>query len=358
VEQATRRATIADVARAAGVSKAAVSFAFNTPERLNPDTVSRIREIASGLEYRPDPVARMLAQRKTWTIGILTPQGLDVIFTNPYFGEFSAGVATAAEAAGLAIQFISPLHGSLSRAVDRASVDGIIAVGLGADHDEMGQIRRSGLPFVLVDSTVLPDELAVLVDDEGGARAAASHVIALGHRRILVIGIEPPSEGPAADPATVTARRLRGYRVAAADAGFAIQDDAVVLGPASMEGGIAAFHRAWKSGLRPTAVLAMSDAMALGVLRAARELGLQVPADLSIVGFDDLDIAQYTDPPLTTVHQPTREKGEAAVGLILGGARHPDPAQSARHHFATHLVVRGSTAAVTTTRQEVVDDGT
>ncbi len=356
MEQATRRATIADVARAAGVSKAAVSFAFNTPERLSADTVSRIRDVAAGLDYRPDPVARMLAQRRTWTIGILTPQGLDVIFTNPYFGEFSAGVATAAEAAGMAIQFISPLHGSLARAVDRASVDGIIAVGLGADHPEIGQIRRSGIPFVLVDSTALPDEPAIHVDDEGGAHAAASHLVELGHRTFVVIGIEPPSAGASPDPAWVTSRRLRGYRAAATAAGVAIHDDAVVMGPASMEGGIAAFHRAWDGGLRPTAVLAMSDAMAIGALRAARELGLRVPADLSIVGFDDLDVAQYTDPPLTTVRQPNRLKGEEAVRLVLDGGRKRNRLEPAQHQFATHLVVRGSTAVVPRQRQEVVDD--
>ena len=358
VDQATRRATIADVARAAGVSKAAVSFAFNTPERLSTDTVARIREVATGLEYRPDPVARMLAQRRTWTLGILTPQGLDVIFTNPYFGEFSAGVATAAEAAGLAIQFISPLHGSLTRAVDRASVDGIIAVGLGADHPEIGQIRRSGIPFVLVDSTALPDEPAVLVDDEGGARAAGVHLVGLGHRALLVMGIEPPSAVSQADPAWVTSRRLRGYRSAAANAGIAIQDEAIVMSPASMEGGIAAFHRAWAGGLRPTAVLAMSDAIAIGALRAARELGLRVPEDLSVVGFDDLDLAQYTDPPLTTVHQPNREKGEAAVRLLLDGGRQRTPQEPALHHFDTYLVVRGSTAPAPHSRQEVSDDRT
>lgn len=358
MEQVSRRATIADVARAAGVSKAAVSFAFNTPERLSTDTVARIRDVASGLDYRPDPVARMLAQRRTWAIGILTPQALDVIFANPYFGEFAAGVATAAEAAGLAVQFISPLHGSLARAVDRATVDGIIAVGLGADHPEIGQIRRSGIPFVLVDSTALPDEPAILVDDEGGAHKAAGHLVELGHRSFLVIGIEPPSAGSGADPAWVTSRRLRGYRAAAAEAGVAIHDDAVLVGPASMEGGIAAFHRAWASGLRPTAVLAMSDAMAIGALRAARELGLTVPDDLSIVGFDDLDVAQYTDPPLTTVRQPNREKGAEAVRLVLDGARLRDTLGSSQHQFATHLVVRGSTAVVPRKRQEVVDDRT
>ncbi|MEO8207444.1 MAG: LacI family DNA-binding transcriptional regulator [Chloroflexota bacterium] len=361
MEQATRRATIADVAKAAGVSKAAVSFAFNTPERLSADTVARIRGVASGLEYRPDPVARMLAQRRTLTVGILTPQGLDVIFTNPYFGEFSAGVAKAAEAAGLAIQFISPLHGSLARAVDRATVDGIIAVGLGRDHPEIAQIRRSNMPLVLVDSIALPDEPAVLVDDEGGAAAAAAHLVELGHRSFVVIGIEAPSAGlsadPTADPDWVTSRRLRGYRAAAGAAGITIADDVVMVGPASMDGGTAAFRRAWDSGLRPTAVMAMSDAMAIGVLRAARELGLRVPADLSIIGFDDLDVANYTDPPLTTVHQPNRQKGEEAVRMILDGGRQRD-SLPAQHHFATHLVVRGSTAPAPHSRQEVVGDGT
>ncbi len=362
MEQATRRATIADVAKAAGVSKAAVSFAFNTPDRLNSDTVARIRKVATGLDYRPDPVARMLAQRRTLTIGILTPQALDVIFTNPYFGEFSSGVATAAEAAGMALQFISPLHGSLARAVDRATVDGIIAVGLGRDHPEIAHIRRSSIPFVLVDSTALPNEPAVLVDDEGGAAAAATHLLELGHRRFVVIGIEAPSAGlsadPTADPDWVTSRRLRGYRAAASAGGIDIPDDAVVVGPASMDGGTTALHRAWAAGQRPTAVLAMSDAMAIGALRAARELGLRVPEDLSIVGFDDLDIANYTDPPLTTVHQPNRQKGEESVRLVLDRAHRRDTEPEAPHYFATHLVVRGSTAFVPPSRQEVFDDRT
>ncbi|HEX5590244.1 MAG TPA: LacI family DNA-binding transcriptional regulator [Candidatus Limnocylindrales bacterium] len=357
MEQATRRTTIADVARAAGVSKAAVSFAFNTPERLSVDTVSRIREIATSLDYRPDPVARMLAQRRTWTLGILTPQGLDVIFTNPYFGEFSAGVATAAEAAGLAIQFISPLHGSLTRAVDRASVDGIIAIGLGADHPEVGQIRRSGIPFVVVDSTAMPDEPGVEVDDEGGALLAARHLVELGHRRFLVIGIEPPSAAAGLEPAGVTAKRLAGYRTAVAAVGVELPESEMVVGPASMEGGIDAFRRAWAAGARPTAVLAMSDAMAIGAMRAAGELGLTVPGDLSIVGFDDVDVAQYTNPPLTTVHQPIRRKGEEAVRLLLAGGRIRDEGPSEQQLLATRLVVRGSTARAPRGSEEVVDDG-
>lgn len=358
MEQAVRRSTIADVAKAAGVSKAAVSFAFNAPERLSVETVARIRGVATSLDYRPDPVARMLAQRRTWTIGLLTPQALDVIFTNPYFGEFSAGVAGAAEEAGMAIAFISPLHGSLARAVDRASVDGIIAIGLGATHPEVGQIRRSGLPFVLVDSTALPDEPGVEIDDEGGARLAAEHLAGLGHERYLVIGIEPPSATEEVDPDGVTVRRLRGYRTALAVAGYELADADVVVGPASMEGGIDAFGRAWDAGRRPTGVLAMSDAMAIGALRAARDRGLRIPDDVSIVGYDDLDVAQYTDPPLTTVHQPIRRKGAEAVRLLLDGAGRRDRPRAAQEVFETRLVVRGSTGrAPRGPAEEVVDDG-
>src|SRR4249920_3656032 len=155
--QRTGRPRIADVARATGVSKTAVSFAFNKPDRLAPDTAVRIRLVADQLGYTPHPVARMLSQRETRTIGVLTPQALSVIFTNPFFGAFSEGVALAAEASGYALHFISPLHGSLARAMGRATVDGVIAIGLSGDHPEVEQIRRAGVPIVLVDSTALPE---------------------------------------------------------------------------------------------------------------------------------------------------------------------------------------------------------
>src|SRR5512139_994122 len=142
-----RRPRIADVAREAGVSKTSVSFAFNSPDRLAPETASRILEVADSLGYRPHPVARMLTQRQTHTLGVLTPQALSVIFSNPYFGAFSEGVALAAEHDGYALHFISPLHGSLARAMGRATVDGVVAVGLSARHPEVEQIRAGGLPL-------------------------------------------------------------------------------------------------------------------------------------------------------------------------------------------------------------------
>ena len=357
---------ISDVARAAGVSKSAVSFAFNAPERLNRATVARIREIATAMNYRPDPVARMLAQRRTMTIGVLTPQGLDEVFTNPYFGSLAAGIATAAESAGYVLQFISPVRGSLARAVDQASVDGILAVGLWKNHPEVGMIRRSGIPFVLVDSTALPREPSVRVDDEGGARAAAEHLLGLGHRRFAVLAFTPPDDDePAAQDAEppdphrspgavdVSALRLRGYRGALKLAGIELAREAVASSASTLEGGADGLRLLLQGGLRATAVLAMSDALAIGAMRAARELALSVPGDVSIVGFDDIDLAQYTDPPLTTVHQPGRQKGDIAMRMLLDRLERREPGGTQQVLLETRLIIRGSTSPGPHTRQEV-----
>jgi alanine racemase len=353
VDDTARRPRIADVAREAGVSKTAVSFAFNSPDRLAPETASRIREVAEALGYRPHPVARMLTQRQTLTVGVLTPQALAVIFSNPFFGAFSEGVALAAEEFGYGLHFISPLHGSLARAIGRATVDGVVAVGLSDDHPEVGQIRLAGLPIVLVDSSAMPDHPSIEVDDEGGAKAAAEHLLGLGHREFLVIGVEPPRPATRLDPEGVVGRRLRGYRAALAAADLELPDDRVLVGPASVEGGAAAFNRAWDGGLRPTAVLAMSDAMAIGAMRAIREHHLRVPADVSVVGFDDIDLATHTDPPLTTVHQPIRRKGEEAVRLLLSIVERREPAKPEHRRLETRLIVRGSSARPSADRKEV-----
>jgi len=354
MERRSTRPRIADVAREAGVSKTAVSFAFNSPERLSSETAIRIREVADTLGYRPNPVARMLTQRQTMTLGILTPQALAVIFSNPFFALFSEGVAHAAEDLGYELHFISPLHGSLALAVGRSTVDGVVAIGLSADHPEVGQIRSAGLPMVLVDSDDLPEHSSVVVDDEAGARAAAEHVLALGHRDLLVIAVEGPAvaSGEPGRPG-VFERRMRGYRAPLQDAGIELTDDRIVAGRSSVDGGSSAFLRAWAMGNRPTAVLAMSDAIAIGAMRAARELGLRIPDDLSVVGFDDIDLAAHVDPPLTTVHQPIRLKGADAVRRLLAEVEQREAHRPEHIRLETRLIVRGSTGPAPHLRQEV-----
>ena len=344
---AEQRVRIDDVAREAGVSKAAVSFAFNNPDRLSTETAARILDVASRMGYRPHPVARMLSAGQTTTIGILTPQALGQVFANPFFALFAEGVASVAEEHGFGLLFISPLHGSLSRALDRATVDGIVVLGLEEHHPEMGSIRAAGLPAVVVDAPAWPGHSAILVDDEGGARQAAAHLLALGHRELLILGIERALSDDALDDREgVTGRRLRGYREAFDAAGVPLSPDQVLRPAATIEGGEAAFLRAWSLGQRPTGVLCMSDAAAAGVLGAARRLGVRVPEELSIVGFDDLPLTRFTDPPLTTVHQPVRQKGEEAATMLLDALRRPSGGDQDRQRvLETRLVVRRSTAA-------------
>jgi DNA-binding LacI/PurR family transcriptional regulator len=346
VQRRTLRPRIADVAREAGVSKTAVSFAFNNPDRLSSETATRIRQVADHLGYRPHPVARLLTQRQTMTLGVLTPQALAVVFSNPFFALFSEGVAHAAEELGYELHFISPRNGSLAAAVRRATVDGVVAIGLSGDHPEVEQVRSAGLAMVLVDSEDLPEHSSVVVDDEGGARAAAEHLVRLGHRDILVVAVERPEPATAASAAGVVERRLRGYRAGVAVAGLEIGSDSIVAGRASIDGGEAAFQRAWAFGRRPTAVLAMSDAMAIGSMRAARQLGLRMPGDLSVVGFDDIDLAALVDPALTTVHQPIRQKGIDAVRLLLAEMELRPDRRPQHLRLETRLVVRESSGPV------------
>ena len=195
MKQHTERARIADVAREAGVSKTAVSFAFNSPDRLAPETAERIREVAETLGYRPHPVARMLTQRQTLSIGVLTPQALSVIFSNPFFGAFSGRRRGRRRGVRLrAARSSSPLDGSLARAMGRATVDGVVAIGLTDDHPEVEQIRRAGLPIVFVDSDRPARATTRSMSTMSVERALPpSTWSALGHRDFLVIGVEPRS---------------------------------------------------------------------------------------------------------------------------------------------------------------------
>jgi DNA-binding LacI/PurR family transcriptional regulator len=340
----TQRIRIADVAREAGVSKTAVSFAFNKPDQLSPSTANRILEVATALGYRPHPVARMLTQRRTMSIGVVTPQALSITFANHYFGQFSEGVALVAEEAGYGLTFISPEPGSLATALDRATVDGLVVVGLTSDNPEFNRIRAAGIPIVLVDSTAMADAPSIRVDDERGAYAAAAHVLGLGHRDMLIVLIAPPSPYPPRADHGVGPDRLRGYVRAFTEWGLPFPEARLRSAASTIEGGRSAFDDAWAAGIRPTAVIAMSDAIAIGALAAGRALGLRVPDDLSIVGFDDIDIAAHIDPPLTTVHQPIRRKGEAAMRVLLALVEHHDDDRIAQAALQTRLVVRGSTA--------------
>src|SRR5436190_17724027 len=181
------RVTITEVAEAAGVSKTAVSFAFNNPERLGQATLERVLRVAHDLGYTPHPAARTLSMRRSGTIGVLIPQRLSTVFANPFVGELIQGLGDLCEEHDLTVLLVPPLDGSLEGAIRQASVDGFISLGLSPDDHALETLERIGIPTVLVDSDASPTHPAVNVDDEGGAEAAAQHLLDPGHRELAII---------------------------------------------------------------------------------------------------------------------------------------------------------------------------
>ena len=332
------RVTIADVASAAGVSKTAVSFAFNNPERLGQATLERVLGVAHDLGYAPHPAARALSTRRSGTIGVLIPQRLSTVFANPFVSELIQGLGELCEEHDLALLLVPPLDGSLEAAIRHASVDGFISLGLSPDDRALEVIDALGTPTVLVDSDDSGVHPVVNVDDHGGAMAAANHLLALGHRRLAIL-VLPPARAEMAYTPTAN-RRMAGYKAAIEEAG-APPPLAVTAG-ISVVAGMRAFESLPSGASRPTGLLAMSDMAAIGVMNAAQTAGMRVPDDLSVVGFDDLPLSAWTNPPLTTVRQPIVDKGRLAARMLIermNGKSVGSPAP-----LSTTLIVRASTS--------------
>jgi DNA-binding LacI/PurR family transcriptional regulator len=342
--EGVRRVTIHDVAGKAGVSTAAVSHAFNDPERLRATTVTRILDAARELGYAPNPHARALHSQRVGVLGVLFPQPIATVFANPFFSSFLEGIGSVTDERGIGLLTVTPLGGSLERAIAAAPVDGFVIIGLDERHADVAPLRKRGVPFVVVDGDA-ETASSVNVDDEGGAYAAADLLLERAHREILVLTFHAPPEELDKDLG-VRGRRLRGYRRAFVEHGLALEDDAIIRTFVTLEGGDTAFAKAWAGGARPTAVLAVSDIMAIGAMRVAKRLGLRVPEDLEVIGFDDIPLAAASDPPLTTVHQPIADKGRVATRLLIRELDEGGPRE--RIVLPTELIVRGSTRAQST----------
>lgn len=336
--------TISDIARQAGVSKTAVSFAFNDPARLPDDTVQRILAVAEQLGYLPNPIARSMTSKRTGNIGLLFPQPLPDILENPYTFELLRGVGQVCSRGGYNVLLVSPVLGNMRHAVSGAVVDGFLAIGLEHYKPTVELLDNRGVPYVMVDSEPVDHIACINVDDETGAYQAMRHVLEEGHRKITILGIESGKHGRFQTYVGTLQRRTSGYRAALAEFGLDIDGHNVRLIECmcTREGGRSVFPKLWAG--KPSAVVAMADIIAIGVLEAAQAGGLRVPADLSIMGFDDLPLAGLTNPPLSTIHQPIIEKGEFAAKLLL--ATLADDAPILPHNFATHLVARQSVARI------------
>ena len=350
------RVTLATIAEQLGISRTTVSNAYNRPDQLSAELRDRILTTAKELGYAgPDPMATVLRRGRAGAIG-LVEKSLREALTDQASLMMLAGVAEACDEASVALVLVpqrhsTSMHGAVGGAdtgeptpalahdvVRTAVVDGIVAHCDALDDDRRSLVIERGLPLVILDGRLDDDDASVGVDDEGGAASAARHLTSLGHRRFAIVAFSPRPDGFGA---AVTDRRMDGYRTALREAGIDPDDVPVVHGGHyDHDAARRAAAPLWTMEPRPTAVLAMSDVFAAGVVASAVDAGLRVPDDVSVTGFDDAPIASFTVPALTTVRQPHAEKGAAAVRLLLEGA----PAGS-RVTLPVELVVRGSTSS-------------
>jgi DNA-binding LacI/PurR family transcriptional regulator len=348
---APRRATLRSIADRLGVSTATVSNAYNRPERLSAGLRARVLDTAAELGYPgPDPAGRSLRTGRAGALGVIFTEPLAYAFEDAAAAEFLAGVSAACEAARSALVLVPAAAGAGPEpaTVRRALVDGFLAYSMPDGDPLLAAARQRGVPLVVVDQ---PRDLGVPfvgIDDRGAARAAAAHLLALGHQRLAVIAfrLAPDGRTGPAGPArqhaatyALTRERLAGYREAVEAAGRSWDDVGVheTFGN-TPEAGRDAAGALLDAPRPPTALLAMSDGLALGALQAAAARGMPVPGGLSVVGFDDVPAAAAAEPALTTIRQDGRGKGRRAAERLLGLA----PA-TGDLLLPTRLVTRAST---------------
>jgi LacI family transcriptional regulator len=339
------RPNIHELARLSGVSVGTVSRALNGYTDVRAETRERILRIAQELDYTPSASARTLVTQRSHVVGVFLETGEGhPDLQHPFFHEVLGGIKAFAGPAGYDLLLFASerpgngfgAHSYLKRCRHH-NVDGAVLMGLDADDPEVRRLVRSDVATVGVDILLEgPVTTSVASDNEAGAAAAVRHLHELGHRRIAhITGLL--DKRPGAD-------RLRGYRHELQRLGVTPRDEYVQFGDFYVESG----HRGMQALLAldepPTAVFAGADLTALGAIHAAGEAGLEVPRDLSVVGFDDIQLAPYLHPPLTTLRQAKASLGrEAGRALIRHIEEEPDVPAAVT--LPVELIVRGSTAA-------------
>jgi LacI family transcriptional regulator len=324
--------TIKDVALRAKVSIASVSRALHGTGVVTEKTRLRVLRAAEQLRYTPHGAARSLITRRTNTIGVLLPE-----IYGGYFSELIRGVDCAARAKGLHL-LVSSSHGDADEATlalraMNGRVDGVLVVSPHVDAQLLGNALPAHLPTVLLNT---PDDASCapvfMMDDFGGAKAMVEHLLAIGHQNIAHI------TGPASN--YESAERLRGFQAALGPARAAGAQ--VVAGLFTEESGYLAGRQIAQSASRPDAIFAGNDAMAIGCLFALTEAGIRVPEDIALAGFDDIPLARFVSPPLTTVRAQSTELGRQSLEMLTQAIESPGSVACARRTLDTQLVVRAS----------------
>ncbi len=311
-----RRVSIKDVAREAGVSTTTVSYVLNqkATETISPETTARVWDAVHTLNYVPNLNARSLTSRRTNLIGVVIPQmepGKEFMFANPFYGELLSAIEYTARRSGYHLLLSGPEPDQSYVGIARnRGVDGIIIVG-SYPSQSITELHQLSVPVVLVDTYVKdPVFHTIGIDDRLGGQLATRYLLEMGHRRIAFVSGSVSEQG-------VIQKRFLGYMDALSEAGLALNERYLYLGAVNFAFAQSVAEEMHRRGDLETAAFATADILGMGLVKGLRRLGKRVPEDLSIVGFDDLDLAAMSDPSLTTVHQDIAEKGRNAVQIIL-----------------------------------------
>ncbi|WP_082496113.1 LacI family DNA-binding transcriptional regulator [Brevundimonas sp. Leaf363] len=331
-----RRTTISDVAREAGVSTKTVSRVFNDEPNVTDQVRKRVRETAEALNYHPNVLAQALVRRRSHLIGL--------VYENPspsYVVELQMGVLERLKneryrLVVIPVSSVAEREREVVGLLRSAALDGVVLAPPAADNTRILQdLTAAGIRFArIAPMENLEAGPGTLIDDVSAAREAAQHLLDLGHREIAVIRGDPTHASSVA--------RTRGYDQAFAAAGVTLRPERIKQGLFTRDSGHQAACELLDGADRPTAILAQNDDMAVGALMAARERGIDVPAQVSIVGFDDSEVSRITWPRITTVRQPVFEMAVAATDMVIAQLEDGGSSEHRKHPF--QLLVRESSS--------------
>ncbi len=328
-------ATIKEVARAAGVSVATVSRVMNDSGVVKPETRMRILKVSKQLNYVPNSAARSLITSRTNTLGVLLPD-----LYGEFFSEVIRGLDQTAQTEGYHL-LVSSSHNdeeAISKALRtmQGRVDGIIIMSPDTNAETLESSLPESVPAVLLNCSPDGGSVDVVdIDNGGGARMMARHLLGLGHERIAVVAGRSDNRD--------SELRLNSYRKVLSEHGL-YDPTFIIHGDFTEQSGFAAVPQILMLNPRPTAVFAFNDAMAVGVIGGLQEVGIAVPDEMSVGGFDDIPMSRFLNPPLTTVRVPIHELGSHAMTSLIDAVRLKNQHARKRTVLSTELIVRRSTA--------------
>jgi DNA-binding LacI/PurR family transcriptional regulator len=331
--------TIKDIARLANVSSATVSRVINNKADVKDSTRKNILEIIAAHDYQPNAFAQGISSKKSNCIGLVIPYDVNYIMMNSFYDEILRGVLTELNRRGYFLMFLyTRTYDYLINVYKQKRVDGFMIIRLGKfDGPVVTLMNEISAPLVSTSRIESEGELVwVDIDNYNAACLAVEHLISLGHRKIAIIA--------ALDMLESGWQRFRGYQDTLRKHNIPYDERMVEAADASMEMGYAVMNKLFAKKVEPTAVFVAGDAMAIGALKALKENGKKVPDDISVLGFDGIPQAEFTDPPLTTVKQPAYEKGRQAAKLLVDMLENKETVKSMQ--LGVELIIRDSTSRV------------